>query len=196
MPSSFLRFAGVAALSCSLPALAAHDEVVKPLKVVVGSVRYSRDLAALKLFANDDQGKFLLGDDWEKGTAEQRKEFTQLFQVLFAKICFPNVRKNFENLDSINYDEPTVTADKAEVGSVILINHPLKKQELKLKYALTNHGGWKVVDVTVLGLKNKTSMLEDIRDSQIRPIMKEGGWAHLLDLMRAKAKELESQPLK
>jgi phospholipid transport system substrate-binding protein len=181
-----------AALLVASPALAAHDEVVKPLKVVVGSVRYGKDLAALKLFAADDQGKFLLGDDWAKGTADQRKEFTQLFQTLFGKIAFPKVRKNFENLDSITYDEPAVDGDSAQVASLILINHPLKKQELKLKYTMSNHGAWRVVDVAVLG----DSMLTGIRDDQIIPIMKEGGWPHLLDLMRQKAKELEGQTLK
>jgi phospholipid transport system substrate-binding protein len=180
------------ALLSSWTAFAAHDEVVKPLKTVVGSVRYSKDNAALKLFANEDQGKLLLGDDWDKGTADQRKEFTQLFQTLFAKIAFPKVRKNFENLDSITYEEPKVDGDKAEVSSTILIMHPMKKQELKVKYAMVSHGGWRVVDVAVLG----DSMLQGIRDDQIGPIMKEGGWPHLLDLMRQKAKELESQPLK
>jgi len=184
----------VLCLAAVLPtaALAAHDEVVKPLKTVVGSVRYGKDLAALKLFAGDEQGKYLCGAEWEKGTADQRKEFTQLFQTLFGKIAFPKVRKNFENLDSITYEEPKVDADKAEVASTILINHPLKKQELKLKYTLSNHGGWKVVDVAVLG----DSMLQGIRDDQVQPILKEGGWPHLLDLMKQKAKELDAQPLK
>jgi len=30
------------------------------------------------------------------------------------------------------YDEPTVKDDRAEIGSTILINHPMKKQELKV----------------------------------------------------------------
>jgi len=190
--TSLARLLCACTLTLSLAAHAAHDEVVKPLKTVVGSVRYGKDLAALKLFAADDQGKYLLGDAWEKGTADQRKEFSQLFQTLFGKIAFPKVRKNFENLDSITYDEPKVDGDKAEVASLILINHPLKKQELKLKYQLTNHGGWKVVDVAVLG----DSMLKGIKEDQIDAIMKEGGWPHLLDLMRQKAKELDGQALK
>jgi phospholipid transport system substrate-binding protein len=181
------------ALLSSAATLAANEEVVKPLKTVVGSVRYGRDLAALKLFANEEQGKLLLADDWEKGTVEQRKEFTQLFQVLFAKLCFPKVRKNFENLDSITYDAPAMAGDKADVASVIFINHPLKKQEIKLTYSLINKGGWKVIDVHV---KGDDPMLKSIREDQIIPIMKEGGWPHLLELMRAKGKELEAQPLK
>jgi phospholipid transport system substrate-binding protein len=49
-----------------------------------------------------------------------------------------------------------------------------------------------VVDVAVLG----DSMLQGIKEDQIGPIMKEGGWPHLLDLMRQKAKEVEAQTAK
>ena len=183
----------LAAVLSAAPALAAkNEEVSKPVKTVVNSVRYEKDLSALKNFASEEQGKVLLGADWDNGTPEQRKEFVSLFQTLFAKIAFPKVRENFKNLDSITYEEPKVEGDKAELASTILINHPLKKQELKLNYTLVKaKDGWKVVDVAVLG----DSMLKGIKEDQIIPIMKEGGWPHLLDLMRAKAKELESTPL-
>src|SRR3954465_9415102 len=117
----------LAALVLSIPALAAgpKDEVTKPLKTVVNSVRYGKDLLALKNFAGDEQGKVLVGDAWEKGTDAQRKEFVELFHTLFGKIAFPKIRKNFENLDTVLYDEPTVKEDRASVSSTILINHPL-----------------------------------------------------------------------
>lgn len=171
----------------------AKEDISKPLKTVVNAVRYGKDVLALKSFAGEEQGKALLGNDWEKGSAAQRKEFISLFQTLFAKIAFPKIRKNFENLDTVLYDEPTVTGDSSSIASTVLINHPLKKQELKLKYAMAKGGGgWRVVDVSVLG----DSMLTGIREDQIAPIMKEGGWDNLLGLMRAKAKELEAVPLK
>ncbi|RKH01103.1 ABC transporter substrate-binding protein [Corallococcus carmarthensis] len=184
------------ALTFAVPALAApkaSEAITKPVKTVVQSVRYEKDLKALENLGSDQQGLFLLGDEWTKGTDAQRKEFTQLFQSLFAKIAFPKVRENFKNLDSITYDEPQVTGDKALVGSTIFINHPLKKQEMKLKYAVEKVGaGWKVVDVSVLG----DSMLTGIRDDQVRPLFKEGGWDGLLGAMRAKNNELGSVKLK
>lgn len=183
----------VLCLGTSAAALAgAKDDVSKPLKTVVNSVRYGKDLAALKLFAGEEQGRLLLAEDWDKGTSEQRKAFLEKFHTLFAKIAFPKIRKNFENLDTVLYDEPTVAGDKAQMASTILINHPMKKQELKVKYELVNKGGWRVVDVSVLG----DSMLKGIREDQIGPIMKEGGWPHLLKLMDDKLKELESVQLK
>jgi len=181
------------ALLFATPALAAHSEVVSPLKRVVGSVRYGRDQAALKYFDGEAQGKLLLGPSWDKATAAQRTEFVQLFETLFAKMAFPKVRANFEHLESILYDEPKVDGDKATVDSTILILHPLKKQELKVKYLLTHEkAGWKVVDVTVLG----DSTLGGIRDEQVKPILQESGMDGLLKIMRAKAKELESVQLK
>ena len=181
-------------LSFSTLAFAApKDEVSKPLKTVVNSVRFGKDLLALKHFAGEEQGKQLLGDDWAKGTDAQRKEFVKLFHVIVAKVAFPKFRAQCENLDTILYDEPAIKGDTAEMASTILINHPLKKQELKVKYQLVKTGAaWQVVDVSVLG----DSMIKGIREDQIVPIMKEGGWDNLMKLMREKAKELENVQLK
>ncbi len=183
----------VALVASTAFAAAAKEEVSKPLKTVVNSVRFGKDLAALKMFAGEEQGRYLLGDEWAKGTDAQRKDFIEQFHQLFGKIAFPKIRKNFENLDSVLYDEPTITGDKAEIPSTILINHPLKKQELKLKYSLAKQGtAWKVIDVSVLG----DSMLLGIRDDQVQPIFKEGGWEKLLTLMKAKNAELKDVVLK
>jgi phospholipid transport system substrate-binding protein len=169
------------------------EDVTKPLKALINSVRYEKDLLALKNLSGEEQGKFLVGEQWAKGTEAQKKEFITLFHTLFAKIAFPKIRENFKNLDTVLYEEPTVEGDRAKVGSTILINHPLKKQELKVKYDLLKEkGGYKVIDVAVLG----DSMLKGIQEDQVQPILKEGGWDKLLDLMRTKTKELEGQKLK
>lgn len=184
----------LAALAFAVPAAAAPNEAVsKPVKTVVQSVRYGKDTLALKHFGGEQQGRFLLGEDWDKGTDAQRKEFVQLFHTLFAKIAFPKVRENFKNLANINYDDPAVEGDTARVASTVVIEHPMKKQELKLKYTLMkDKAAWKVVDVAVLG----DSMLTGIRDDQVRPLLKEGGWDALLGAMRAKDKELAKVQVK
>ena len=188
-----LTFALALALGFAAPAFAANEEVVKPLKTVIGSVRYGKDKAALKQFAGEEQGRLLLGDDWSKATPEQKKEFLDLFHTLFAKIAFPKIRQNFEHLGTVLYDEPKVDGQNAQVASTLVIQHPLKKQEMKLKYKLAKDGAaWRVVDVSVLG----DSMLEGIRDEQVKPLMKEGGMGLLLQKMREKNKELASVTLK
>ncbi|WNG20979.1 ABC transporter substrate-binding protein [Cystobacter fuscus] len=182
----------LASLVLCMPALAAppNEAVAKPVKTVVQSVRLSKDDLALKQLADEEMGRFLLGDDWAKGTDTQRKEFTRLFHSLFAKIAFPKVRENFKNLQSITYDAPTVEGDKGNVSSLVIINHPMKKQEMKLKYAVVKDANaWKVLDVFVLG----DSMLTGIRDDQVRPIFQQGGWDHLLDMMRKKDAELSKK---
>ncbi|MCY1031813.1 ABC transporter substrate-binding protein [Corallococcus sp. BB11-1] len=197
MNAHFRSLSVLVAVTLAVPAFAApnkaNDAITKPVKTVVQSVRYEKDLKALENLGGDQQGAFLLGDNWTKGTDAQRKEFLQLFHSLFAKLAFPKVRENFKNLDSITYDEPQVTGDKALVGSTIFINHPLKKQEMKLKYSVEKVGAaWKVVDVSVLG----DSMLTGIRDDQVGPLFKEGGWDGLLGAMRAKNNELAAVKLK
>lgn len=191
MNARLRSLAVLATFTLALPALAAPNETVaKPVKTVVQSVRYSKDDLAIKQLANEEQGRFLLGEDWDKATDAQRKEFTQLFNKLFSKIAFPKVRENFKNLASITYDDPVLDGDKAKVNSTVIIEHPMKKQEMKLQYSLVKaQGAWKVLDVSVLG----DSMLTGIRDDQVRPIMKQGGWDLLLDLMRKKDAELSKK---
>lgn len=193
MNARFRTVTFLAAMALAVPALAAapkDDAVAKPVKTVVQSVRYERDAAALKLFGSEEQGKFLLGDAWAKGTDAQRKEFVELFQGLFAGIAFPRVRENFKNLDSITYEPADVKGNEATVASTIFIKHPLKTQEMKLKYRLIKDAAaWKVVDVTVLG----SSMLQDIRDSQVQPLLNQGGWDLLLTRMRTELAKVQKK---
>jgi phospholipid transport system substrate-binding protein len=193
MNARFRTVTFLAAMALAVPALAAapkDDAVAKPVKTVVQSVRYERDTAALKLFGSEEQGKFLLGDAWAKGTDAQRKEFVELFQGLFAGIAFPRVRENFKNLDSITYEPAEVKGNEATVASTIFIKHPLKTQEMKLKYRLVKDAAaWKVVDVTVLG----SSMLQDIRDSQVQPLLNQGGWDLLLTRMRSELAKVQKK---
>ncbi|NOK04952.1 MULTISPECIES: ABC transporter substrate-binding protein [Myxococcus] len=191
MNARFRTLAFLATFAFALPALAAkEDPIAKPVKTVVQSVRYERDALALKHFGSEEQGKFLLGDNWGKGTDAQRKEFVTLFQDLFANIAFPRVRENFKNLDTITYEPSQVQGAEATVASTVFIKHPLKTQEMKLKYRLVKEAAaWKVVDVTVLG----SSMLQDIRDTQVKPLMEKGGWDLLLERMRTELAKVKKK---
>jgi phospholipid transport system substrate-binding protein len=181
-----ILFACLLALFIAAPALAQKDDPTKPIKTVVGAIRQSKDSLALNQFADEDQGRLLLRDYWDRGTDAQRQEFTQLFHTLFANIAFPRIRDQFNNLDSILYDTPRVEGSSAQVNSTIMINHPLKKQEMKLRYTLIKQrGNWKIVDVAVLG----DSMLSSVRDDQMQPLLKESGWDGLLNAMREKVAE-------
>lgn len=167
------------------PAEAAVNPVEKPIRTLIAAIRFGKFPMALSQMNGEAQGKFLLSDDWAKGTPAQRAEFITLFHAVFAKQAMPKMQKNFEHLESMVYEAPEIAGDTASIKSVVTILHALKKQELKLKYKLVKVGAdWKLVDVAVLG----DSMLKGIREDQIVPILKEGGWNKLLELLREKAK--------
>lgn len=185
----------LAVLAIAPAADAANPPAVKPIHTLIQSVRYERDRSALKQLDGETQGQVLMGDAWEKGTPEQRKEFTELFHTIFAKVAFPKLRENFEHLGAVTYGDPEVNGKQAKVESTLVIMHPLKKQELKTKYTLARgSNGWKVVDVLVVGQPD--SMLNDIREREIAPRLKKGGWDEVLRVMREFAKKLEGQKLK
>ena len=132
----------------------------------------------------------VFGADWEKATAEQRKDFTDLFQTLFAGIAFPKIRENLQNLSTMLYEKPAISGDNAKLGSTIVIDHPLKKQELKVRYDLhKSKAGWNVVDVMVLETGAK-SMLTSVKE-QTDALYKAGGWDNLLAKMRERAAKLK-----
>ncbi len=164
---------------------AAVSPVEKPIRTLIGAIRFGKFPLALTQLAADAQGQLLLGADWAKGSQAQRDEFTKLFQAVFAKQAMPKIQKNFEHLESMVYEAPQITGNTASLKSVVTILHALKKQELKLTYKLAKLGQeWRIVDVAVLG----DSMLTGIREDQVVPILKEGGWPKLLELLRDKAK--------
>ena len=195
---SLARWAAAAVAMALAGAAMAGDDAknlpeVKPLAAIIGNVRQERDLKALSYFAAEEQGKFLTGEYWAKATPAQQQEFTKGFQELFAKIAFPKVRKNFEHLAAVLYEPPKTEGGKTTVASVVQIDHPVKKQELKLKYwVVQEKGQWKVVDVSVLG----DSMLQGVRDDQVIPLLKEGGWEKLLKAMKDKLAEKELAAIK
>jgi len=186
LKATLLVTLGIGLLPISARA-AGSEAIEKPVRTLISAVRYGRDALALTFLSGDQQSRLLLGADWNKGTAAQRSEFLALFHKLFAAMAFPRIRADFEHLETILYEAPKIDGDKAELGSTLVILHPMKKQEIKVRYALSREKSWKVVDVTVLGDK---SMLTNIRNDQVAPILKEGGFPHLLDLMRKRAAEL------
>ena len=175
----------------STPALAAGDDAVsKPVRTLINAVRYNKDTLALTFLDGEQQARMLLGPEWDKAAPAQRTDFVTLFHELFAAMAFPRLREDFVHLETAVYEKADVKGDGAELGSTLVILHPMKKQEIRVRYRLARAKAWKLVDVTVLGDK---SMLTNIRDDQVAPILKEGGLPHLLDLMRKRAAEFRGK---
>ena len=179
----------VSSLASPVGAKSSASAQEKTLQTLISSVRYSKDAMALKELNGVAQGKILLGEAWSQGSEAEQKEFIELFHGLFATMAFPKIRANFEKLETILYETPEISDKNAKVKSTLVLLHPLKKQEIKVTYDLSQEGGaWKVVDVTVQGDK---SMLTNIRDDQVQPIVKGGGWKNLLKIMRQKLEQVK-----
>ncbi|MAO82343.1 MAG: hypothetical protein CMH50_00445 [Myxococcales bacterium] len=164
------------------PAVGATGPQEKSVKKLVKLVRYERDAKALKLLSGEDQGKRLLQGHWAKASPAERKRFTRNFQGLFAALAFPKVRKNFEHLKSIVCSKAKVEGRMVDLPCNVVLMHALKKKEMKVVFRLTQKKGWKIVDVKVMG----DWMLEGIREQQIQPLMKRGGWNSLLEKMETR----------
>ena len=65
----------------------------------------------------------------------------------------------------------------------------MKKQEIRCTYDLKKGAaGWQVVDVTIQGDK---SMLTNIRNDQVQPLLAKKGWDGILEAMRKRVAKLK-----
>ena len=80
---------------------------------------------------------------------------------------------------------------KEKITSTLVVLHPMKKQEVKVRYRLSEtKGAYRLVDVTFEG---DESLLTHVRDEQIRPLMADGGWDGLLEQLRGRVAEIEAR---
>ena len=181
-----LAFAPVAA-----HAGAPSKKIEKPIKVFVNAIRYGKDDLALKYVDGPAQAQFLTGDAWAGASPAQQKEFVALFHVIFAQLAFPKLKDNLQKIETILYSDAKAEMGAASITSTLVVLHPMKKQEVKVHYRLSEaKGKYRLVDVTFEG---DASLLTNIRDDQIEPLLSEGGFALVLDTLRARVGEIKAQ---
>lgn len=181
----------LAPLPSSAAAKSSVRKVKKPITVFVNAVRYGKNDVALKYVDGNAQGAFLLGDEWSKASPAQKKEFISLFHVLFSEIAFPKLKDNLQKIETILYGDVESVDGFTEITSTLVVLHPMKKQEVKVRYRLSKTGSkYRLVDVTFEG---DASLLTHIRQDQIQPLMKEGGWDGLMTQLKARATEIEAK---
>lgn len=198
MRKIFRNSALVLAFALLLPALggpaeaaASASKVKKPIQTFVNAVRYDKTALALKYVDGQAQGALLLGADWSKGTPAQQAEFIKLFHVVFSQIAFPKLKDNLQKIETILYGAPEEKDGYTEITSTLVVLHPMKKQEVKVRYRLSEtKGAYRLVDVTFEG---DESLLTHVRDEQIRPLMADGGWDGLLEQLRGRVAEIEAR---
>jgi phospholipid transport system substrate-binding protein len=190
--SRFSAFLAVIALSFSpLAAEAGNPAVEKPVKTFVNAIRYGKNDLAMKQVDGETQGRLLLGEAWDKGSPAERAEFVSLFHKVFGSIAFPKLRDNLQKIETILYENPKAEGAHQLLTSTLVVLHPLKKEEIKVHYLLSNSkAGYRLVDVTFEGDR---SLLTNVREEQITPLLADGGWPNLLAQLRSRVAELDAR---
>jgi len=160
----------------------------KPVKMLIGSIRYKKDDLALKMLALDAMTAGLNKSHWAKMSDAQKKAFKQNLSTLLKKLSFAKARDLFKHLDAILYDEPEVKGDRAKIKSTIVVHRNYKKTEMVITWTLLKKGKkWLVLDTVMAG----DSTMEGLREDQVDPLVKEGGVKGLLKAMEDKIKSLK-----
>lgn len=119
-----------------------------------------------------------LGREWKKMTAEQQKEFVQLFRKLLQGVYADRLLAYSDQ--KIIFDKETMLKKgRAEVQSYLQTSDGKK---IPLFYRLTDKSGsWKVYDVIIEGV----SMVKNYR-TQFRQILAKNSPEKLLEILRDK----------
>jgi len=132
-------------------------------------------------FAVQDLAKRMLGPQWEKLNAGEKKDFTQLLTSLFQKVAYP---KSAEFLGDVQIDfrNEKITGDEAIVATTV--SHP-KEGQVDIQYQLQQaNGRWVIEDVLLDGV----SLVTNVR-SQMQQVIAKESYQGLMKRMRDKLAE-------
>ena len=133
------------------------------------------------LFDFTELSRRTLGREWKKMSAEQQKEFVQLFKKLLQGVYADRLLA-YSDQKVIFEKETMLKKGRAEVQSYILAADGKK---IPLFYRLSNKSGsWKAYDIIIEGV----SMVKNYR-TQFRQILAKDSPDKLIDILREKVKE-------
>lgn len=119
-----------------------------------------------------------LGKNVEKGTAAERKDFTEAFRALLEQTYMKKI-EGYSG-EKVNFTGETSDGGTATVKSVIITT---KQTEVPLDYKLQQQGDqWQVVDVFIEGV----SLLDMYKD-QFNEALQQGSFADLVKSLKKKA---------
>lgn len=196
----FRKIATVAALFI-FTASAAFASVTESVKKTVDSViqivadkelkkknNESQRRAAMKraigsIFDSQEMAKRSLGRHWSQRSAEEQKQFTELFATLLEN-SYASKIESYNN-EQILYTKETVDGTFAEVKSKVIT---AKKDEYTLDYRLLKKGdnSWMVYDVVIEGV----SLVSNYR-TQFNKIISTEGYSGLVKRLQSKNSELK-----
>jgi len=172
-------------------AAAAEDYVKAKQTELTAQIRKPRtpesDAALIKLFDGlldyEALAKDSLGEEWDRRTPEERKEFQQLLSTLVQRAYTKGIR------DTLDYDVTFRGEVEGKGGRVVqtVATHKTdkRKEPVHIDYVVRQSGAvWRVVDIVTEG----SSLVSNYR-SQFRRVIEQKGFSGLLEKMRAKAAE-------
>ena len=124
-----------------------------------------------------------LGDEWQKISPEQRKEFTSLLKTLVQRAYTKSIR------DTLDY-EITFKGESSGKGGQLVSTQAThktdkRKEPIQIDYLLKKSAaGFQVVDIITEG----SSLVGNYRN-QFKRVIAQKGFAGLLEKMRSKANE-------
>ena len=125
-----------------------------------------------------------LATNWKKASNEQKQEFVQLFSKLIENTYIGRVESYTD--EKVDFPGEKVKGKKAVVETLILTANA----DIPVNYKVYQKSGeWRVYDVIIEGI----SLISNYRSSY-QEIVKKDGFDGLIMKMKAKVKELESQP--
>ena len=133
--------------------------------------------AADKLFDFVELSKRTLGMSWNKFTAEQRKEFVELYKAILKDAYVDKITAYTD--EKVNFTKEVPLAENTvEVQSTVVT----KTAEIPIYYrVIKRENDWKVYDVVIEGV----SLIANYR-SQFREILANNPPEKLLDTLRKK----------
>lgn len=133
-----------------------------------------------KMFDDQELSKRTLARNWEKLSAEERKEFVQLFRKVLEKAYMDKIL-SYTN-ETIAFDKQTMLADdRAEVQTRIIT----ASKEIPITYrVILKEGTWRIYDVVVEGV----SLVQNYR-TQFNEILAKNSPKELLEILRKKVAE-------
>lgn len=172
------------------------SQVSRPIKRLLQSIRLNKDEIALKSFDGQKQGKLLFGESWEGYPDEERQRFVTALHAFFTLVAFPNIRKDFEHLETIIYGEPTQAEEGIyKLRATIVVLHALKKEEIPVDFLVSGaNKEWHILDFWIAPKgEDSPSFLTRLKSQQLEPLLQKDGWSGLLTAMERRVEELKKR---
>lgn len=131
--------------------------------------------------AIQDLAQHVLGPQWQKISAQERKDFVQLLEDLVQKVAYPKSAEFFGELQ-IEFTGERVNGNEAEVETAV--SHP-KEGLVMIEYHLRQKDGkWAITDV----LLDDVSLVTNLR-TQMQQVIAKESYQGLVKRMREKLAE-------